>query len=713
MTREPQPVSPDGAPETADALRLAHVDIGYRVRREMQRVVRDVSLHVARGESFGLVGESGCGKSTIALAIVRYLARNGAVTDGSIAIDGQDVLSLRGEALRRLRARKVSMVYQEPGRALNPSILVGRQLAEVYRIAGRDRDESLDRAREMLGRVRIADPGAVMGRYPHQLSGGMLQRVVIAMALAAEPSLLILDEPTTALDATVEAEVLELIRALRTDFQTSLLFISHNLGVIARMCDRVGVLYAGELVEEGTAVEVFQAPRHPYTVGLLRSIPRREAAGADGRSGRARLATIPGSLPDPGAVRAGCIFADRCGLADDHCRADAPPMYEIGGGRGSRCHYHERAETVPASTVDAESDQAGEDIDGATAGPHPQPAATDGPVVALRDVSKTFRQGAERVRGLLGVDLEIRAGETVGLVGESGSGKTTLARVLMGLTAPDAGGEVTLDGEPLTAAATKRSSAQQKALQIVFQNPDSALNRRHSVRGLISRSLAKLGGYRGEALQQRLRALVSAVRLPERYLPMRPSQLSGGLKQRVAIARAFAGDPRVVVCDEPTSALDVSVQAAILNLLTDLQRRNRAAYLFITHDLGVARYLADRIVVLYLGRVMEVGPAETVFAGPHNPYTEALLSAVPSLDDLDRLRIRLEGEIPSAAAPPPGCPFQTRCPRKVGEICETTEPALVEVEPGHGIRCHIPLEELRRLQAVEGPASAESARPSR
>jgi peptide/nickel transport system ATP-binding protein len=537
-----------------------------------------------------------------------------------------------------------------------------------------------------------------MGRYPHQLSGGMLQRVVIAMALAAEPALLILDEPTTALDATVEAEVLDLVRGLREEFDTSLLFISHNLAVIAQMCDRVGVLYAGEMVEEGPATEVFKSPRHPYTVGLLRSIPRRDSAPpANGTSnGRAPLATIPGSLPAPGSVMEGCIFADRCGLAEERCRTEAPPMYEIGGGRGSRCHFHERAQSVPmdATIEDAPPEAASRDRDGAQ------------PIIRVRDASKTFHMGGQAVRGLYGVNLEIAAGETVGLVGESGSGKTTLARVIMGLTAPDAGGEVELDGRSVAGLAPKRSSDDQKTLQIVFQNPDSALNRRHSVQRLISRSLSKLGGYTGPKLRDRLLSLIKSVRLPERYLPMRPSQLSGGLKQRVAIARAFAGDPRIVICDEPTSALDVSVQAAILNLLTDLQRREDVAYLFISHDLGVVRYLADRIVVLYLGRVMEVGPAARVFGGPQHPYTEALLSAVPTLDDLDRLRIRLEGEIPSAADPPTGCPFQTRCPRKIGEICETTEPELREEEAGHGIRCHIPLPELRRLQA---DGSAEPA----
>ena len=564
MSATTHPAPGAGSSETADALRLSHVDISYTVRRKEQRVVRDVSFHVAKGESFGLVGESGCGKSTIALSIVRYLARNGRVSDGAIEIDGTDVLGLNKSQLRQLRARTVSMVYQEPGRALNPSILVGRQVAEVYEIAGLGRKEALAKAQDILTKVRISDPKGVMGRYPHQLSGGMLQRVVIAMALAAEPALLILDEPTTALDATVEAEVLDLVRGLRDEFDTSLLFISHNLAVIAQMCDRVGVLYAGELVEEGPATEVFKSPRHPYTVGLLRSIPRRDSAPAANGSGRAPLATIPGSLPSPGSVVQGCIFAERCGLAEDRCRTDAPPMYEIGGGRGSRCHFHERAQSVPLGTTAEETASNG----AAARGP-------DGaqPIVRVRDASKTFHMGGQVVRGLYGVNLEIAASETVGLVGESGSGKTTLARVIMGLTAPDEGAEVELDGHAVAGLAPKRSSQDQKTLQIVFQNPDSALNRRHSVQRLISRSLSKLGGYSGPKLRERLLALIESVRLPERYLPMRPSQLSGGLKQRVAIARAFAGDPRIVICDEPTSALDVSVHAAILNLLTDLQRR--------------------------------------------------------------------------------------------------------------------------------------------
>ena len=688
---------PDGLPGPAaragpsDALAVENVDITYRVRGRELRVVRDVSFRVGRGESYGLVGESGCGKSTIALAAVRYLARNGTVSAGRIAIDGGDVLAMSGSELRKLRQSTVSMVYQEPGRALNPTLRVGRQVAEVYELAGLQRAEALDRSREMLEKVRIADPAGVMNRYPHQLSGGMLQRVVIAMALASEPSLLILDEPTTALDATVEAEVLDLIVALRNEFETSLLFISHNLGVIAKMCDRVGVLYAGEVVEESPAREVFDNPRHPYTVGLLRCIPRRDVLKA-----HRALDTIPGSLPAPGLVSTGCIFADRCGLVQERCREEAPLLYEAGPGRRSRCYFHERAHTLPRVIPPEREAVAAERPDGAAV------------LIHAADVSKTFHMEGETIHGLVDVSIELHAGETLGLVGESGSGKTTLARVLLGLTAPDKGAEITLDGESLAATTKHRSRAQEKALQIVFQNPDSALNRRHTVQRLISRSLSRLGGYRGQALLERLKKLISQVRLSERHLSMRPAQLSGGLKQRVAIARAFAGDPQIIVCDEPTSALDVSVQAAILNLLTDLQRREDVSYLFISHDLGVVRYLSDRIAVLYLGRVMENGPADQVFNPPHHPYTEALLSAVPTLEDTSKERIRLEGEIPSAATPPSGCVFHTRCPRYLGSICETTEPPLAESEPGHAIKCHIPIDELRRLQAKEVTVAAAS-----
>jgi peptide/nickel transport system ATP-binding protein len=673
-----------GSAGPAPALSVSNLDVIYRVRGQDRLALREVSFSIGRGESYGLVGESGSGKSTVALALVRYLPSNGRVSAGSVSINGLDPLSMGHAALRDLRARTVSMVYQEPGRALNPSIRAGRQIAEVFEIAGQSSGSALQSAEEMLRKVQISDPGRVMQRYPHELSGGMAQRVVIAMALAVSPSLLILDEPTTALDATVEAEVLDLVAALRQEYDTSVLFISHNLAVIAKMCDRVGVLYAGELVEEGPAREVFSQPRHPYTVGLLRCIPRRGQ-----RKDTDRLDTIPGFLPTPGLAMTGCIFAPRCALARDRCRDEHPPFFDVDEVRTSRCFFYEEAPDLPRATPAAVPELAD---DGA-----------GGPLVVVEGLSKTF---GGQVRALAGVDLSIQRGETLGLVGESGSGKTTLARVLLGLTAPDKGSVVTLHGKPLSPDARRRPRDVLRALQIVFQNPDSALNRRHTVRALISRPLSRLAGLSGAALQNRLEELIASVRLEDRHLPLRPSQLSGGLKQRVAIARAFGAGPEVVVCDEPTSALDVSVQAAILNLLADLQQTERATYLFISHDLGLVRYLSDRIVVLYLGRVMEVGPAETVFTGPHHPYTEALFSAVPSLDGQRPDRIRLTGEIPSAADPPSGCVFHTRCPRRLPTgICESAEPPLHEDEPGHQIRCHIPLAELRDLQRIQSVPS--------
>jgi peptide/nickel transport system ATP-binding protein len=577
------------------------------------------------------------------------------------------------------------MVYQNPGTALNPSMRVGSQVAQAFAVLGFPAKEAAQRARAALARVQIADPDSVMRRYPHQLSGGMQQRALIAMALAKDPALLVLDEPTTGLDATVEAEVLDLVSQLQSELQTSVLFISHNLGVIAKMCSRVGVLYAGRLVEEGPVETVLRDPRHPYTVGLLRCIPRGGV-----RKDHGRLDTIPGFLPILGERPPGCVFADRCALADARCHADEPPLMAVGRGHESRCWYHDRAADLPR---EERADVALPLVD-----------RSGLPLVELSGLTKIFRQRGHDVHALTDVSAAIWPGETLGLVGESGSGKTTLARTLLGIVPPTEG-EATLDGSPLPPRYRERSQAELRALQIVFQNPDSALNRRHSVRRILLRSVKKLAGTGARAAEGRVLTLAERVRLTERTMTQKPAQLSGGLKQRVAIARAFAGDPKLVVCDEPTSALDVSVQAAILNLLVELQVEQRVSYLFISHDLGVVRYISDRIAVLYLGRLQELGPADVVFEGPHHPYTEALLSAVPTIDGGGRERIKLEGEIPSAASPPSGCVFHTRCPRKVGPICEQVEPPLVEVEGQHLMRCHIPIDELRRLQ-VRKPEEA-------
>ena len=654
------------------ALKVEDLGVEYRVHDAPSQVLHGINFEIGRSESYGLVGESGCGKSTAAYAVLRYLPRNGLVNRGRILIDGQNVLALDGDRLRELRRKSVAMVYQDPSKALNPSLRIGRQVKEVFELAGVKRNEWTPRAIEILTRVRISDPARVMQRYPHQLSGGMQQRVAIAMALASEPALLVLDEPTTGLDATVEADVLDLIVQLRREFSTAILFISHNLAVIAKMCDRVGVLYAGRLVEQGRTEDIFKKPRHPYTAGLLRCLPQRGRSKAI-----APLITIPGFLPAAGARVQGCVFAARCAIADEKCRTVEPDFINL-GGRFSKCHYHERVARLPTGV----------------AIPVAQNIApiTNQPILQLQQVSKTYGTGSHAFKALNDVSLELRAGETLGLVGESGSGKTTLARSILGLVRPDAESTILFDGEPVAAVLSGRSQAQVKSIQIVFQNPDSALNRSHSVRRMIGRTISKLTGLAKQARNRRIRELVSAVQLSDRYLRARPRQLSGGLKQRVAIARAFAGDPRVVVCDEPTSALDVSVQAAILNLLVDLQNSKQVSYVFISHDLGVVRYLSDRIAVLYLGRLMEIGPAAEVFSGPHHPYTEALLSSVPALDGKHPERVKLTGEMPSAVKLPSGCVFHTRCPRKLGAICEEVAPGVTALNSHHMISCHIPPE---------------------
>ncbi len=658
-----------------DALTFENLGVAYRVKGQLRQVLDGVSLTIAKGEAYGLVGESGCGKSTAAFAALRYLPRNGLVNKGRILIDGQDIGQLSQPDLRKLRQFSVSMVYQDPGRSLNPSIPVGAQVAEVFELAGVPRAEWDARVQDILTKVQISDPRLVMERYPHQLSGGMQQRVAIAMAIASNPTLLVLDEPTTGLDATVEAEVLDLIQHLRHELSTAILFISHNLAVIARMCDRVGVLYAGRLVEEARTEEIFAAPRHPYTAGLLRCLPQA------GRSkDKAMLATIPGFLPGLGAKITGCVFAPRCALADDKCRSQEPDFLRS-DGRASKCHYPDRVAEMPN---EAEAPMAVVANRGSA------------PILEVSGLAKSFGKPSHRQRVLRDIDLKLRVGETLGLVGESGSGKTTLARCVLGLLEPDAGSEIRFEAQSLAGTTRRRTRDQVKSIQIVFQNPDSALNRAHSVYRMLSRTIGLLVGLRGSARDARVKSLAASVRLTERHLSAVPRQLSGGLKQRVAIARAFASDPKVLICDEPTSALDVSVQAAILNLLAELQATKQVSYILISHDLGVVRYLSDRIAVMYLGQLLEVGPAEAVFSGPHHPYTAALLSSAPDLTGTPTARVKLTGTLPTTANLPTGCVFHTRCPQMISGLCDKVTPPAAEVSSGHTLACHLGREELPR-----------------
>ncbi len=684
------------------ALEIAALDVSFARHGERLPVLRDVSLRVDPGEAYGLVGESGCGKTTVALTLMRYLPRNGSVDAGTVRVAGEDVYALDEEELRERRGSRIAMVYQDPASALNPSMRVGDQVAEVYRCHQRlSSEEARDLARQSLERVAMPDPGRAMERYPFQLSGGQQQRIVIAMALAGDPALLVLDEPTTGLDATVEAEVLDLIAQLRGTVDAAILLITHNLGLVARMCERVGVMYYGRIVEEGAAREVFTEPRHPYTMGLLRCVPRFGM-----RKDTAALVPIPGSVPPLGARLEGCVFAPRCELARPDCLQGEPELAPLdaeaaAGSRRARCLYPERVAEMLRATRRERGGGTGAPPEAGA--PEADAALAASPGLVVEDLRKVFREGGSRLVAVDDVTLEIGLGETLGLVGESGSGKTTLARAVAGLLAAD-GGRVAFLGSDLAGLAAKRPREALRAIQMVFQNPDATLNPSWTTSGILRRAVRRLSGLRGAEADARVDALARDVGFEPSFLDRRPDELSGGQKQRVAIARAFAGSPDLVVCDEPASALDVSVQATILNLLDDLQREQNVAYLFISHDLAVVRYLADRIAVMYLAWLMEVGDADAVFKPPHHPYTEALTSSIPTLDfDRPHRRIPLWGSIPSLADPPPGCRFQTRCPRKLGAVCETQEPPWRDAGGGHLIRCHIELDELLRSQTA-GPA---------
>ncbi len=677
---------------TAPLLELQDVTVSYRQDGRWLDAVRQVSLTIDYGQSYGLVGESGSGKSTLALAVMRYLSENGAVRQGSIRWEGRDVWALNEQAMAAIWRNHLKLVPQNPLVSLNPSLRIGDQLAEA--LTARPDEPVADSIHKLLGQVRIADPGRVAASYPHQLSGGMQQRVMIAMALSSEPKLLVMDEPTTNLDVTTEATILDLVRDLVRLSGTSVLYVSHNLGVVRGLCDRVAVLYAGELVEDAAVSDLYHRPLHPYTQGLLNSVPRL----GQNKSGFV-LQPIPGNIPRLGVPPIGCIFAPRCPVAIDRCASERPAAEEPAPGRRVRCHrWHEIAAGLPVWEQAAPA--------------HYPPAGrtTTPTVLDAAHVDKTFpvgrslgqvlrREPGAQVHAVDGMSLQAGKGRTLGIVGESGSGKTTVARCIVGLVARDSG-EVTLLGLPLAPDLGDRDRAVLQRLQMVFQNPDDALNPYRTVGETLRRPLMHLAGASREEAGAGVVELLTAVRLSPDFTDRLPSQLSGGEKQRVAIARVFATRPDLVIFDESVSALDVSVQATILNLINDLQVERDSAYLFISHDLAVVGYLADDVIVMYLGQVLESGPAAAIFAPPYHPYTEALLSAIPLLDpDARQARIRLESDLPSPTNLPAGCRFHTRCPRFLGEICKTQDPPWQDAGADHRIRCHIAADELQRLQA--------------
>ena len=680
-------------------LEIRDLNLSYWTRAGEVPAVIDFSLTVEEGERVGLVGESGCGKSTVALAIMQYLGGNGSIKSGSIKFKGIELGSLDQDALRRLRGSEIAMIYQEPFAALNPSLTIGSQLKDIPMIHdGLSQREALDRAARMLADCRLPDPRRVLASYPHQLSGGQQQRAVIAMALLCSPSLLLLDEPTTALDVTVEAGIVDLVRDVGEKYGTAQIYISHNLGLILEVCDRVAVMYSGEVVEDGTIDEVFARPRHPYTHGLFGCIP---LPTTDKNS--APLRPIRGQLPLPQERPEGCNFGPRCEhFASGRCDRGVVPLGPVNGsgGDGHRVRCRRFAEI---------------DHEDATA-PAGAAARTEfGDTVLEVDAMQKYYEVEDRslmawvrgdrvrhVKANESLDFDAREAETVAIVGESGCGKSTFAKVLMGLEVATKG-EVRHKGTDIGAIPVhERGPERIGSLQMVFQNPFDTLNPSHSIGWQIGRAIRKFGVERDRRrVRERVMHLLDVVKLPRDFYRRRPRQLSGGQKQRIGIARAFAGQPSLVVADEPVSSLDVSVAAAVTELLMEIQRENRTTLLFISHDLSVVRYLADRIVVMYLGQIMERGTTRQVFDPPYHPYTEALLSAIPIADPEVRKReILLTGNLPSALDPPSGCPFSTRCPRHIGAICDTTRPPLQEDAEGHVLACHLPLDELRTVPPV-------------
>jgi peptide/nickel transport system ATP-binding protein len=699
MARAHTAPQPAAAPGRQPLLEIENLCLSYFTRAGEIPAVIDFSLTLHEGEAVGLVGESGCGKSTVAMAIMRYMGGNGRIMSGSMRFKGRDLLAASAEELRQIRGSEIAMVYQEPMAALNPSMTLGRQLMEVplYHEGGCTEQEAFRRSLEMLENVNLPDPERVMRAYPHQISGGQQQRVVIAMALLSRPALLLLDEPTTALDVTVEAGIVELIADISRKFGTSMLYISHNLGLILETCDRVCVMYSGEVAEEGRIADLFADPRHPYTRGLFGCIPTPTKD-----KNAHPLVPIRGQLPLPHERPHGCNFAPRC----DHAQAgrcDAPDIVAL--------------ETVDPSAGHRVRCLRWREIDWATQAPAaaPQEPAVPGEVVLEVDGMQKYYEVHDRsiaalfsgrkvryVKANEALDFQARRRQTVAIVGESGCGKSTFAKVLLGLETAT-GGALRFEGDDISRRAVQqRSKSQLAKLQMVFQNPNDTLNPSMTVGAQIARVIRKFGVESDRSrIETRVLELLDVVKLPRAFARRRPRQLSGGQKQRIGIARAFAGNPDVVVADEPVSALDVSVAAAVTGLLMDIQRRYDTTLLFISHDLGVVRYLADRVVVMYLGQIMEEGATAQVFNPPYHPYTEALLSAVPIADaSVEKKRIILEGALPSVLDPPKGCPFHTRCPRRLGPVCESEPPPAVKAAEGHMIRCHIPMDELRNIDPV-------------
>ncbi len=643
------------------------------------RAVDGVDLEIARGETFAIVGESGCGKSMTALSILRLLPESGSIVAGEVSIGGTDLLALPEAAMRNVRGRRIAMIFQEPATSLNPVLTVGRQIEEVLeRHAGVRGAQARTRATELLDAVGIPDAARRIDDYPFQLSGGMKQRVMIALALAGEPDLLIADEPTTALDVTIQAQVLELLRELQARRGMAILLITHDLGIVAQMAHRVAVMYCGRFVEVAPRERFFSAPQHPYTRKLFEALPGAGKRGAE-------LAMMRGQVPALTGELAGCAFADRCDFVMPRCRGEVPGWTRVGVGHAVRCFLRE-------------SERAGalESARGAQEAPAQRAPARAPALLDVRALKVHFpiRKGVLKrtvgwVKAVDGVSLDIPAGKTLALVGESGCGKTTVGKSILQLIRPSAG-EVQFDGTELTRLRGAELRRRRREFQIIFQDPYASLNPRMRIADILAEGMAALGTEPdADSVLRRADELLGHVGLSSAAKYRYPHEFSGGQRQRIAIARAIAVRPRLVVCDEPTSALDVSVQAQILNLLKGLQRELGLSYLFITHNIAVVEYLAHEVAVMYLGRIVERGTAEEVLAAPKHPYTRALLASVPRIEADPQAKLpHLKGELPSPANPPAGCHFHPRCPKAM-EVCRSKYPQPVRLSPTGEVSCFL------------------------
>jgi peptide/nickel transport system ATP-binding protein len=664
----------------------------FRMRHSTVVAIDGISFSVDAGECVGVVGESGCGKSTAGLSIMRLLPNNGHVTAGNITLLGRDLATLDEKEMRQVRGNEVALIPQDPMTALNPTMTIGKQIAEGVRLH-RDvtKAQARQRALEVLTMVEMPRPAERLDQYPHELSGGLRQRVMIAMALVCEPKLLIADEPTTALDVTIQAQILDLIDDLREKLRMGVILITHDMGVIAGRTDRVVVMYAGRIAEEATTPVLFSKMRHPYSEALLASVPKIDQNPDE------MLRSIPGLPPDLSKPHTSCRFAPRCEYATDKCRAEDPPLTDVSSS-GEAAHrfacFHPVDHDIERVPVEITVARVG------TVSDRQELLSLAPDILTVSGLVKEFpvqagtifRHTVGQVHAVSDISLTVRRGETFGLVGESGCGKTTMGRMMVALERPTSG-SVHFEDSDLTKLSGSDLRHRRRDVQLMFQDPYASLDPRMRVGTIIREPLKVQGVGSADEQKDRVASLLREVGLSPQAAERYPHEFSGGQRQRIGLARALALEPKLVVADEPVSALDVSIQAQILNLMKDLQHRRGLTYVMISHDLAVIRYMADTIGVMYLGKLVEMGPSADVYSRPAHPYTQGLLDAVPdaTVAAPSPRQVTVRGELPSAVDPPSGCRFRTRCPR-AQQLCAETEPLLRGFGSTHVAACHFPLQ---------------------